>query len=963
MSTLESAPPEAPEAPADLRTVPGRTSALPTAATVLSLARRAVVALALLLPIAVELVLRDSKRERWLEVGVLYLAAVVAFAWVAPPLAPLAVARAAARRVRWPLVVGALSMAALGTWICFGGPSQPILFPIWLAGVLAWLVAWARRPRVALRGGWWVWTLAGFVALAAGLRFYRLEQWPLQMDEMFITGDVMYYQRQGISLLWPTFLFDHKAPWPNTQMAVSLYLRMLSYSLLDVNFFSLRIVSVLEGIAEVALLFPLAWFLFGGRVALIATATLATLGVHVSFSRYGQENLEASLIWTGVAGLLALGFARRSVPSLALAGLALSLCLQTYPSAHAAPAFVAAALLIAGLDPELRGRWLGGGALALLGGLAVGMGPLMATYYRDPRVFVFQSELAAWLPNAIRTFGSTADPAALWPLWDHFARALLGHNMIPAIEYNYQPGRPMFLSAPTALLFSGLALVCLRLRDWRFRLIALWFWAPFGLSWLSDNPPAPHRALPALPASAILIGLALDRVVAGWQALGPTLRRWAPAIGGAALVPFLVVEAAFNFGEHGRFDPDPWNNALIRQIVALPPGKPLVFMETDVTMRGGLDYASQYEVRNPWDLVRHARAELPETRDRPLGVTYFLNTNRTGWLDLLREVYPGGRAFELRTLDPRAQRLTYRPPGGLLWTVYDVDGDAIDRARGLQLVATDASGRRTERREPVVGLSEPLPPGTTYPVDLEWRGWLHRQHWTDPDRFVSLGTVAPRLWLGDATMELPEVPGETIVVPLPPGPMPLRATARLARPTDTVRVQWDGVLRLSRAYKIELRTDIPPPRAQRDFPIHQASHWPGEPRTRVDWLDGEGRLLRRDYDALIADYALDHRRPRDADERSIARFSGQIDVPRRASYEFYLMHYGGTRLLIDGRVVSVGGDASSSRAAVWLEPGRRSITVDVESRFGGTAVLLWRPPGGATPTVMPPSVFVPIPWP
>src|SRR5439155_16338302 len=121
-------------------------------------------------------------------------------------------------------------------------------------------------------------------------------------------------------------------------------------------------------------------------------------------SRYGLDTVEGSLIWAGSAVGLALAFARRSVSALAVVGLLLGLGVQVYPSGHVAAAFVAAALLLAALDPRVRGLWLLWGFLAAVGGTLVAMGPLLAAYYRNPYLFTWNAGYTNWLSAAVNTF-------------------------------------------------------------------------------------------------------------------------------------------------------------------------------------------------------------------------------------------------------------------------------------------------------------------------------------------------------------------------------------------------------------------------------------------------------------------------------------------------------------------------------------------------------------------------------
>src|SRR5207237_1095271 len=147
-------------------------------------------------------------------------------------------------------------------------------------------------------------------------------------------------------------------------------------------------------------------------------------------------------------------------------------------------------------------------------------------YYRNPGLFYTHSGYAEWLTGAIKAFLASHDPAALRPLWDHFLPAVLAYDLVPSADYNYRPQRALLALLPAALNFGAMAVCCLRLGDWRHRMLALWFWgATIALSMLSPAPPTFHRALPVLASCALMIGLAWDRVVASWEAIGGLARR------------------------------------------------------------------------------------------------------------------------------------------------------------------------------------------------------------------------------------------------------------------------------------------------------------------------------------------------------------------------------------------------------------------------------------------------------
>lgn len=911
--------------------------------------RRLALALALLPPIAAEAWLRLVKSDQWLTVGTAYLAACLLFA----VLAPRSAARsepAAAESPRWPLVAISVALLVAGVVLGWRDMGQWVLAPIWLGGVAVWLLAWNRRlgrPRLPRRE----WLLLGLVlAVAAALRLWNLDYQPVQTDE-FVMAHIAL-RRAWSSLADPfgpkglSQVFQMAANDGNSQLVLGTYRRLLLYWLAGIDMTTLRLPSALLGVLEVGLVFVLGRQLFNPRVGLVAASVLSTLAVHLTWSRHGDDNIEGSFVWTLTGLLLARAVVRRSVPLMATAGAALSLALYLYLSARPMIAVVLVFLLMAALDPAVRGRWLLRGSLALATGFLVGAGPLLVTLYRDPQIFTYNSGLTSWLGEALKAYQQTGDLASLLPLWEHFYRALMAYNLVPSADQHYWPGRGLFVLLPAALLYAAVALVSLRLLDWRNRLLAMWFWAPtLGLSALSDFPPPVHRLLPVLPGAALLIGLAVDRIVARWEGLGPAARRLAVPVAAVALGVALTQEAGFYFLDYARRDLDPWQNGLARAILAIPPGRYVGVMPGFQPVDLTLYFATNLERRNPYGQFGRAASGVVDGRPRPVGALYMLNGERTPWVSILREAFPSGQERQIVSTDPEV-----KPP--LVWTAYEVGADEIERYRGLRLLAVDATGRRIEIAAQSVA-TPALPSDLTYPVDLEWRGWFHnRVADGQPSALVSTGSVAPRLVIGEAVVDLA---GGGARPRLPPAAQPLYASARLSGPSDSVAVDWDG----------------PTHKTREPFPANAATTYPGDPRLVVDWLSVDGReLLRREYDVMVADYTIGLRDPRPPP--LLVRWSGDLDVQRPDTYEFQLVADGPIRLLIDGRQVwptnattpaqRPGGAPETTRARVALSAGRHPIVVERVRTEGGQAGLMWR--RGSEPfTVVPASAYAPLAWP
>jgi hypothetical protein len=518
------------------------------------------------------------------------------------------------------------------------------------------------------------------------------------------------------------------------------------------------------------------------------------------------------------------------------------------------------------------------------------------------------------------------------------------------------------------LLFSGVALATLRLADWRYRLLAIWFWgATIGLSWLSPFPPEGHRSLPGFAACAILIGLAFDRGIAAWARVAPRRERVIAVIAAVPLAASLAAEAAFYVGDYMYADLSPWEDKLSRYILSTNPGRQIDLVPGGQHIRLALFFATDIGRRNGYDLQLRAVDQLPDVRPRPDGVSFVVNGDREGWIPVLRSLYPNGNVSELRATDPRVTspgfHLAVRTP--VMFTAYEIEPAELEQYRGLRLGLTDARGIRAQLRVPSLSLPATLPADMTYPVQAEWRGWLQRDPYErGADTLQSTGSIVPSVRLGDRVVQLSATPTK---VELPTGGQPLLATARLTAATDTVEVQWDGLPRRDAAEIQETvlnRGDRRPP--MHAFPLDQASTWPDAPRVRVEWLAADGQsTLRTDYDVMISDWGLIYRQP--APPPLVVRYRGDVEVSAEGTYEFRVVADAGpVRLVVDGNqlVPAVGPAAGGepNRATSRLTVGRHSVLVERTWRDGSQLELRWRPPGGEW-AVVPPDAFVPIPWP
>lgn len=143
--------------------------------------------------------------------------------------------------------------------------------------------------------------LIAAVALGVFFRVYDLNERPI---------GISYDEAQNGLIVRRILNGDYPAMFigRDTQLPSAIfYLYALSARAFGEGILSLRIVSMMGGLAALPLLFLAARELFGLRTAVIATFLLAVMRWHVNFSRFGVSNIFAAALVTGAIAFFARG--------------------------------------------------------------------------------------------------------------------------------------------------------------------------------------------------------------------------------------------------------------------------------------------------------------------------------------------------------------------------------------------------------------------------------------------------------------------------------------------------------------------------------------------------------------------------------------------------------------------------------------------------------------------------------
>lgn len=467
------------------------------------------------------------------------------------------VAAAARRGVRPPLLVAlgllvaAAAQAILSAGLGGGAPFVAlVLYGVGIAVILGAVVSGGvigavtgetpgrevgGAPRTELGRGEPA-ALAGILVLAAGTRFYQLDDVPFGMwrDEA----------RHGLEALRILREPGYRPVYiPNISLP-GLYPALLAvvFQLAGEGIVALRGLTAAAGVGAVAALFVLTRHLWGARVALVAAFLGAVGSWRVSIDRLAFDTAPTTLctllaLYAFVRGIDAVRAGGRGLVPFAAAGLAGGLAAWGYyPGRFALVGIVAAAiLLLLSRGGRVLAPRLGPGLALALAVAVLTLLPLGRYAVERPDDF-FRRSGQVYLLSPRYLEGQTAIEA----VERNVARHLVMFNWRGEPNARHHAPNWPLLDAVTALCFAvGLALALLAAvrGSWAAGAMLLWLVVLLAPSVVSVDAPSAVRAQDAAPFAYALAALgftALLHLLGG--AGGPALlRRLVPTVAALAL--------------------------------------------------------------------------------------------------------------------------------------------------------------------------------------------------------------------------------------------------------------------------------------------------------------------------------------------------------------------------------------------------------------------------------------------
>jgi 4-amino-4-deoxy-L-arabinose transferase-like glycosyltransferase len=489
--------------------------------------------------------------------------------------------------------------------------------------------------------------LALVMGVAALLRLLALDRFPpgLYYDEAADAVDAVNTLKTG---QWLAF-YDTQAG----KEAIWIWLQAATFAVAGVGILQIRLTAAVVGLLTVGAVWWAAREIFSADedpaapdLALLSAAALATLFIHVHFSRDGYRLLTQPLVGSLAIGALWRGLRGKGAGWLVLAGALLGLSLYTYSAARFYPILLAVFFPLEWLLSRPRAasalhvhfRWLAAAAVVALVVFAP-MGLHLAT----------QADKAAERADEVSVFNpdwNQGQPLAA--LFDSTWRNFAGLVWQGTEDRHWNiPGRPLLDGLTIPLFLLGTAVAISRWRRRTYLFLLLWLvilYLPAILSY--DRVPIFHRAQGATPA---VVMLAAVGAWTAWQWLVRRLPRLSLKMKGVVVplsIVLLVSGSITGYDYFFRWGPS-WDAYLATQPYWLD-----LVEQMNQEPEASAVYIFPYDLRNglyehpDLQLFYHGRAAYASVTDHEGGLRTALTTAVAG-RDVVRVVdWKVGRSAE-----------------------------------------------------------------------------------------------------------------------------------------------------------------------------------------------------------------------------------------------------------------------------------------------------------------------------
>lgn len=399
------------------------------------------------------------------------------------------------------------------------------------------------------------------VLVAAGLRLYRLGEWPPgpYRDEAYNGLDALELLRGNLALFFPA---------NNGREPFYIYLVSIAVALFGQTTFALRLPAAIIGALATIPTYLLGRAWFGRTAGMLAAFLWAVTLWPVHLGRIGLRAGLLALLLPSTFWLGTRAYRERRAVLWFLAGVVYGLSFYTYLAVRFTPLLLllfAAYLIATGRRERL---WDDGRALWFLVGGALVIAPLATVFIADPSLFFGRAGQVSILSPEVsggNPIGTLLDNSGrALGMYLYRGDAILRHNALlnydAVLKSDNPMGRPVFDWLMAGPFLAGL-IRCL----WRWRrpaaaFLLLWQLVMLGPTILAEDAPHFLRAIGVLPGAVFFpaIGLAL---LWDWRRLSVPIRR-------AAVVLLLVGSALLTIRDYAVYARQPDTGFLFESAAA-----------------------------------------------------------------------------------------------------------------------------------------------------------------------------------------------------------------------------------------------------------------------------------------------------------------------------------------------------------------------------------------------------------
>ncbi|MCX6082513.1 MAG: glycosyltransferase family 39 protein [Chloroflexi bacterium] len=525
------------------------------------------------------------------------------------------------------------------------------------------VIVWIKTHRIEILGLFIILLVAFFI------RF-----WDLELHPYSFINDEGQMGQNGACLVKGTCIQLMETGWSQQPMLAFLPTG-LSTILLGSTAIAVRIVSVILGTLAVLAVYLFTRETFDPMTAAVAASLLATLPVHVHFSRIGVDNIMDSLSTTLMMWLVFRGIKRGSTIYFLAAGILGGLCFYSYPGTRLAPLIGFFAVGYFGMQTRKFFQTHAHNILILGLAFTITAAPILGFFITHPESFSARmNSVGIFQNNIIQDQMSSSGNGAIEILTQQFMKSSLVF-IVSAAPSNFFNSPKPYLTFLAAIFFMlGLAYMLRHLKNPLFMGIFIWFWAAIILgSTLTGGPPTSQRMLMSTSALAIITAIGITKTMHMLPKTG-NITRWIAPVG---LLAFIFYTGYQNINYYfidyraGHYFEDPTNELTYESAAFISPlhtsSRFYLIAEPDVPYLSfaNFNYFSPDVEKSYFNEVTSKNlADLPKDK----GALFIATSSRGSDLENLAHLIPGGEWHEFRR--------RYQPDQILFYT-YKIDKQAL----------------------------------------------------------------------------------------------------------------------------------------------------------------------------------------------------------------------------------------------------------------------------------------------